>query len=52
MPKVLFQLYIEVEQHEYITKKSEALDISRAAFVRELIQKEMKIQGEGDIKKC
>ncbi len=42
MPKVLFQLYIDVEQFEYIKEKAEETGRSRAAIVRDLIQKQIK----------
>ena len=46
MPKVLFQLYIDVKQFEYIKKLSEETGRSRAAIVRDLIKKEMKKEKE------
>lgn len=46
MPKVLFQLYIDVKQFEYIKKLSEKTGRSRAAIVRDLIKKEMKKEKE------
>jgi len=46
MPKVLFQLYIDVRQFEYIKKLSEETGRSRAAIVRDLIKKEMKKEME------
>jgi predicted DNA-binding protein len=46
MPKVLFQLYIDVKQFEYIKKLSEETGRSRAAIVRDLIKKEMKKEME------
>jgi predicted DNA-binding protein len=46
MPKVLFQLYIDVRQFEYIKKLSEETGRSRAAIVRDLIKKEMKKEKE------
>ena len=42
MPKVLFQLYIDVEQFEYIKEKAEETGRSRAAIVRDLIKKQIK----------
>lgn len=42
MPKVLFQLYIEVEQFQYISKKAKEMGRSRAALVREMIAEKMK----------
>ncbi len=42
MPKVLFQLYIDVKQFEYIKKLSEETGRSRAAIIRDLIQKQIK----------
>ena len=47
MPKVLFQLYIDVRQFEYIKKLSEETGRSRAAIVRDLIKKEMKKKKKG-----
>ena len=47
MPKVLFQLYIDVKQFEYIKKLSEETGRSRAAIVRDLIKKEMKKKKKG-----
>jgi predicted DNA-binding protein len=41
MSKVLFQLYIDPDQQDYIAKESEKTGRSRAAIVRDLIQKEM-----------
>jgi predicted DNA-binding protein len=46
MPKVLFQLYIDVKQFEYIKKLSEETGRSRAAIIRDLIKKEMKKEKE------
>lgn len=49
MPKVLFQLYIDVEQFNYIYKLAEETGRSRAAIVRDLIKKEMEVKkGEED----
>ena len=42
MPKVLFQLYIEVEQFQYVDKKAKEKGRSRAALVREMIAEKMK----------
>jgi predicted DNA-binding protein len=47
MPKVLFQLYIDVKQFEYIKKLSEETGRSRAAIIRDLIKKEMKKKKKG-----
>ena len=46
MPKMLFQLYIDVRQFEYIKKLSEETGRSRAAIVRDMIKKEMKKEKE------
>lgn len=37
MPKVLFQLYIDTTQFDYIKKKSKETGRARAALVREMI---------------
>ncbi len=42
MPKVLFQLYLDIDQFKYIQKKSEKTKLSRAAIVREWVEKGMK----------
>lgn len=42
MPKMLFQLYIDVRQFEYIKKLSEETGRSRASLVRDMIEKEIK----------
>ncbi len=39
MNKILFQLYIEPEQYNYIKNKSEETGRSRAAITREIIDK-------------
>lgn len=39
MPKVLFQLYIDVEQFNTIAQKAEETGRSRAAIVREWIDR-------------
>ena len=44
MPKVLFQLYIDVEQFNYIRKLADESGESRASIVRELIRKEMEVK--------
>ncbi len=44
MPKVLFQLYIDVKQFNYICKLAEETGRSRAAIVRDLIKKEMGVK--------
>ena len=41
MKKTLFQLYLDPDQQDYITKESEKTGRSRAAIVRNLIKKEM-----------
>jgi len=54
MPKVLFQLYIDVEQFNYIDQKSKQTGHSRAALVREMIdyyRKEEKAQEENLLKR-
>jgi predicted DNA-binding protein len=38
MPKMLFQLYIDVRQFEYIKKLSEETGRSRASLVRDMIE--------------
>ncbi len=38
-PKVLFPVYIDVEQHEYISRKAEDTGRPKAAIVREWIEK-------------
>ncbi len=38
MPKILFQLYIDKAQHNYIKKVSEETGRSRASIVRESIE--------------
>lgn len=42
MPKVLFQLYLDIEQFHYIEKKAKEMGCSRAALVREMIAEKMK----------
>lgn len=46
MPKVLFQLYLDVEQFEYIKRLSEETDRPRAAIVRDMVKKEMEEKGD------
>jgi hypothetical protein len=48
MPKVLFQLYIDVEQFQYVKDKAEEAGRSRAAIVRDLIKKQMKEEEENE----
>jgi hypothetical protein len=51
MPKMLFQLYIDIRQFEYIKKLSEETGRSRASLVRDMIEKEIKKRnGEGKMK--
>lgn len=38
-PKVLFPLYMEIEQHAYITRKSEETGKPKAAIVREWVDR-------------
>lgn len=45
-PKVLFQLYINVSQHKYISQKAEKSGRSRAAIVRDIIEKHRKEEAE------
>ena len=42
MRKVLFQLYVDAEQLDYIAKKSEETGRARAAIVRDWIDAQMK----------
>ena len=42
MPKVLFQLYIDVKQFEFVKEESQKTGKSRAQIVREIIEKERK----------
>lgn len=42
MPKVLFQLYIDVTHFNYIDKKAKETGRSRAALVREMIEEQIK----------
>ncbi len=49
MPKVLFQIYLDPVQYNYIKKKSEETGRSRAALTREMIdqfRKQEKAQGK------
>ena len=46
MPKMLFQLYIDIRQFEYIKKLSEETGRSRASLVRDMIEKEIKKEME------
>ena len=46
MPKVLFQLYIDVDQYNYVARKSKETGRSRASIVRELIKESMKQKKE------
>jgi len=48
MPKMLFQLYIDIRQFEYIKKLSEETGRSRASLVRDMIEKEMKEENENE----
>ena len=37
MPKVLFGLYLDIEQYEHISREAARLQRSRASIVREMI---------------
>ena len=37
--KILFPFYMEIKQHEYISKKAEETGRSRAAIMREWVDK-------------
>ena len=38
MPKILFQLYIDIDQFDYVAEKAKKTDRSRASIVREAIE--------------
>jgi len=42
LKKILFQLYLDPEQVEFVKEKSRALGWSRAGVVRHLIERQMK----------
>jgi len=44
MPKVLFQLYIDIEQFNYIKGLSDETGWSRAAIVREMVDYYKKVK--------
>ena len=44
MSKELFQLYVDPDLKEYVKNKAEEKKISRASFVRELIEKEKELE--------
>ncbi len=52
MPKVIFPLYIEVEQLEYINKKSRETGRPKAAIVREWIERCKREEEELDSRKA
>lgn len=41
MPKMLFQLYLDSDQREFVIQQAEKTGWSRAEVVRDLIRKEM-----------
>jgi len=51
MPKVLFQMYIDKKQRDYIMKKSEDTGKSRALIIREVINDYMRKELKEDEEK-